>query len=167
MNTDQQGNNLEQALNYADSMLQQVNRFEIELKLRAEPCIRPGLHVKCFNHLLSTGPENSLRLSPPSSDEDSDDDRGFPTIRQVSNQLLDFAALEMKDKPIKHSIHRPTIIISNLEAYHDPSRLQRTLAKICSHTFSVDKLDLDTPHGKTLNYLLSFQEYEDCNIYLR
>jgi hypothetical protein len=96
MNTDQQGNHLEQELNHADTLLRQVNRFEIELKLRAEPCVRPGLYVKCFNHLLSTGPENSLRLSPPSSDEDSDYDRGFPTIRQVSNQILDFAALEMK-----------------------------------------------------------------------
>lgn len=96
MHQQEHTHHLTQLLDNADKLLNSVNRFEIDLKLQTETCKRPGLYVPCFNHLLSTGPDIPLRLSPPSSDEDSDNDRGFPTIRQVCDKILDYVALETK-----------------------------------------------------------------------
>jgi len=87
------------------------------------------------------GPDPRILLEPPTSDEDSEDAPRFPSVRKVTETILDSHNTNITVEAEAHSFHLPALIFFNLDSHMTHHMLLSVLTKLSPGLVRVHSVD--------------------------
>lgn len=104
------------------------------------------------HRLGSFGPHPAFLIDPGSSEEGSDDEICFPSIRQVTESILDsqytnITVLDKQDAPTHTRYHQPALIIFNIDKRMSMYQAKSILMKMGNGVLKVVPVDFASDNG--------------------
>jgi hypothetical protein len=130
----------------------------------------PNASWKPISHrLASFGPLASPLIDAGSSEEGSDLESSFPSLRQVSDTILDsqhttITVNPRQDQPTHHRCHPPALIISNLDKRISLNTLKDVLMRIGSGVIKVNAVNFSSDAYLILCGIVFFQTLEEGKV---
>lgn len=79
-----------QLLDLASNLFSRIDASTVHSYFTRNPSIRPTLSfLESKDKSIGFGPEKIMNLYPPSSDEESVEEIAFPSVRQVTERIMD------------------------------------------------------------------------------
>ena len=125
------------------------------------PSSKPMVHK-----LASFGPQASPLIEAGSSEEGSDEETCFPSIRLVSDTILDSQHTTItvnpnQDQPTHHRFHPSALIISNLDKRIPITTLKSVLAKIGTGIIKVNAVSFYSENFFIMCAIVFFNTLEE------
>lgn len=127
--------------------LKPIDTQDLLARLSSEDS-RNALLSPSFNHLRSFGTSLKTIIDSATSDEESDDQTVFPSIKKVALRILDSRSLTLSDNFTKPN-HNPCILLSPMSQISKESKLFQLLHENSIQVQSVQLVDFNTHLGKS------------------
>lgn len=127
--------------------LKSIDPQDLIARLSSEDS-RSALLSPSFNHLRSFGTSLKTIIDSATSDEESDDQSVFPSIKKVSLRILDTRNLALSDTYQK-PCHNPCILLSPMSKVSKESKFLQILQENNVQVQAVQLVDFNTHLGKS------------------